>query len=402
MIAGTRSEARPEAMARVYLDWNATAPLRDEARDAMVAALETAGNPSSVHAEGRAARRLVEDARGEVAALTGAEPRNVVFTSCGTEANMLALSPATGAGPGAAACGRLLVSAIEHPSVLSGGRFPAAAVERVPVTAAGVVDLAALARRLAALAAEGTRPLLSLMLAGNETGTLQPVSQAARLTHEAGGLLHVDAVQGAGRIPCDIRVLGADLLTLSGHKLGAPKGVGALIRRDEALALDPLVKGGGQERGARAGTENVAAIAGFGAAAAAARANLERERAHMAALRHTLEAGLKAISPDVIIFGAEAERLPNTTLFTVPGMKAETAVIAFDLDGVAVSSGAACSSGKVTPSHVLAAMGVSPPLARGAVRVSLGPATAESDVDRFLAAWRKLFQSLANRRDIAA
>jgi cysteine desulfurase len=402
MIAGTRSEARPEAMARVYLDWNATAPLREEARAAMVAALASVGNPSSVHAEGRAARRLVEDARGEVAALTGAEPRNVVFTSCGTEANMLALSPATGAGPGAAACGRLLVSAIEHPSVLSGGRFPAAAVERVPVTAAGVVDLAALARRLAALAAEGTRPLLSLMLAGNETGTLQPVSQAARLTHEAGGLLHVDAVQGAGRIPCDIRVLGADLLTLSGHKLGAPKGVGALIRRDEALALDPLVKGGGQERGARAGTENVAAIAGFGAAAAAARANLERERAHMAALRHTLEAGLKAISPDVIIFGAEAERLPNTTLFTVPGMKAETAVIAFDLDGVAVSSGAACSSGKVTPSHVLAAMGVSPPLARGAVRVSLGPATAESDVDRFLAAWRKLFQSLANRRDIAA
>ncbi len=247
-----------------------------------------------------------------------------------------------------------------------------------------MVDLAALARRLTALAGEGTRPLVSLMLAGNETGTLQPVSQAARLTHEAGGLLHVDAVQAAGRIPCDISALGADLLTLSGHKIGAPKGVGALVKRDEALALDPLVKGGGQERGARAGTENVAAIAGFGAAAAAARANLEQERAHMERLRRTLETGLKAISPDVIIFGAEAERLPNTTLFTVPGMKAETAVIAFDLDGVAVSSGAACSSGKVTPSHVLAAMGVSPPLARGAVRVSLGPATTESDLDRFL------------------
>jgi cysteine desulfurase len=402
MIAGTRSEARPKAMARVYLDWNATAPLRDEARDAMVAALETAGNPSSVHAEGRAARRLVEDARGEVAALVAAEPRNVVFTSGGTEANMLALSPLTGAGPGTAACGRLLVSAIEHPSVLAGGRFPAAAVERVPATPAGVVDLAALARRLTALAAEGTRPLVSLMLAGNETGTLQPVSQAARLTHAAGGLLHVDAVQAAGRIPCDISALGADLLTLSGHKIGAPKGVGALVKRDEALALDPLVKGGGQERGARAGTENVAAIAGLGAAAAAARASLEQERAHMERLRRTLETGLKAISPDVIIFGAEAERLPNTTLFTVPGMKAETAVIAFDLDGVAVSSGAACSSGKVTPSHVLAAMGVSPPLARGAVRVSLGPATTESDLDRFLTAWRKLFQTLANKLDIAA
>jgi len=389
-------------MARVYLDWNATAPLRDEARAAMVAALESAGNPSSVHAEGRAARRLVENARGEVAALVAAEPRNVVFTSGGTEANMLALSPATGAGPGAAACGRLLVSAIEHPSVLAGGRFPAAAVERVPATPSGVVDLAALARRLTALAGEGTRPLVSVMLAGNETGTLQPVSQAARLTHEAGGLLHVDAVQAAGRIPCEISALGADLLTLSGHKIGAPKGVGALVKRDEALALDPLVKGGGQERGARAGTENVAAIAGFGAAAAAARANLEQERADLERLRRTLEAGLKSISPDVIIFGAEAERLPNTTLFTVPGMKAETAVIAFDLDGVAVSSGAACSSGKVTPSHVLAAMGVSPPLARGAVRVSLGRTTTESDLDCFLTAWRKLFQTLANKRDIAA
>jgi len=390
-------------MTRVYLDWNATAPLRPEARAAVAAAFELVGNPSSVHAEGRAARRVVEEARREVAALVGAEPRNVVFTSGGTEANMLALSPATGAGPGGAPCGRLMVSAIEHPSVLAGGRFPPSAVERVPATPSGVIDLAALERRLAALAGEGVRrPLVSLMLAGNESGTLQPVSQAARLTHETGGLLHVDAVQAAGRIPCDINALGADLLTLSGHKTGAPKGVGALIKRDEALALDALVKGGGQERGARAGTENVAAIAGFGAAAVAARAGLEHERAHMDALRWTLEAGLRAISADVIIFGTETERLPNTTLFTVPGMKAETAVIAFDLDGVAVSSGAACSSGKVTPSHVLAAMGVPPALARGAVRVSLGPTTAESDINRFLDAWRKLFQSLTNRRDIAA
>jgi cysteine desulfurase len=189
---------------------------------------------------------------------------------------------------------------------------------------------------------------------------------------------------------------------LSGHKIGAPKGVGALVKRDEALHLEPLIKGGGQERGARAGTENVAAIVGFGAAAAAARAGLEHERARMGALRDELEAGLQAISPDLIIFGAEAERLPNTTLFAVPGMKAETAVIAFDLEGVAVSSGAACSSGKVAPSHVLAAMGVSAPLARAAVRVSLGPTTSESDVNRFLEAWRKLFQSLTSRRDIAA
>src|SRR5207244_895700 len=278
------------------------------------------------------------------------------------------------------------------------------AVEQVPATADGRIDLTALARRLAALAGKGVRrPLLSLMLANNETGTLQPVSQAARLIHELGGLLHVDAVQAGGRIPCDISALGADLLTLSGHKIGAPKGVGALIKRGEALHLEPLIRGGGQERGARAGTENVAAIAGFGAAAAAARAGLAQERARTGALRDHLEAGLHAISPDVIIFGAAAERLPNTTLFAVPGMKAETAVIAFDLEGIAVSSGAACSSGKVAPSHVLAAMGVGPELARGAIRVSLGPTTTEAEVDRFLETWNKVSAALLKaRQGIAA
>ena len=390
-------------MTRVYLDWNATAPLRPEARAATVEALEAIGNPSSVHAEGRVARRVIEQSRAEVAGLVGAEPRNVLFTSGGTEANMLALSPATGARTDGVPCGHLLVSAIEHPSVMAGGRFVATSVEQVPVTAAGAIDLAALEHSLARLTREGIRrPLVSLMLANNETGSIQPVSQAARITHAAGGLLHVDAVQAVGKIPCDINALGADLLTLSGHKIGAPKGVGALVKRDEALHLEPLIKGGGQERGVRAGTENVTAIAGFGAAAAAARAGLERERVHAAALREKLEAGLRAISPDVLIFGAEAERLPNTTLFTVAGLKAETAVIALDLEGVAVSSGSACSSGKVTPSQVLAAMGVPPPLARGAIRVSLGPTTSESDIERFLEAWIKLVQSLTNRRDIAA
>jgi cysteine desulfurase len=374
---------------RVYLDWNATAPLRPQARAAMVAALDACGNPSSVHGEGRAARRLVEVAREQVAALVGASPRNVVFTSGGTEANMLALSPAMGTGGSA----RLLVSAIEHPSVLAGGRFEPAAVERVPSTADGQIDLAALASRLAALAGNG-RLLVSLMLANNETGVVQPVSQAARLVHDAGGLLHVDAVQAAGRIPCDINSLGADLLTLSGHKIGAPKGVGALIKRPEALTLDPLVKGGGQERGARAGTENVAAIAGFGAAAAAAQRDSAAEHAHMSALRERLEAGIRAATPMAVIFGATAERSPNTTLVALDGMKAETAVIAFDLDGVAVSSGAACSSGKVQPSHVLAAMGVPPGLARGAIRVSLGWNTTESEVDRFCDAWIKVAGAL--------
>src|SRR6516225_8943297 len=337
---------------RVYLDWNASAPLRHEARAAALAALEVTGNPSSVHVEGRAARRLIEQARDQVAALVGADPRNVVFTSGGTEANMLALVPAIDG----TARDKLLVSAIEHPSVLAGGRFPAAAVERLAVTAGGEIDVAALERRMAAR--EG-RALVSLMLANNETGVVQPISQAASVVHAGGGLLHVDAVQAVGRISCDIKVLGADLLTLSGHKIGAPKGVGALIARTALSRLDPLIKGGGQERNMRAGTENVAAIAGFGAAAAAARDGLAAEGARMAALRERLEAGLKAASPEVVIFAA-----------------------------------AACSSGKVQPSHVLSAMGVPPQLARAAVRVSLGPSATQSEIARFIAAWIKVSGSL--------
>ena len=385
---------------RIYLDWNATAPLRPQARAAVLAALDSSGNPSSVHAEGRAARRLIEEAREKVAALVAAEPRNVVFTSGGTEANMLALTPASG--PDGKAPDRLLISALEHPSVLAGGRFAAAAVQRVPATGDGQIDLAALADALAAL--EGRRALVSLMLANNETGVVQPVSEAARLTHEAGGVLHVDAVQAAGRIPCDINAIGADLLTLSGHKIGAPKGVGAVVRRDEAVPFPtPLIKGGGQERGARAGTENVAGIAAFGAAAAAALVDLGADAGDMRTLRDRLEAGLRSASPDIVVFGAGAERLPNTTLFALNGMKAETAVIAFDLEGVAVSSGAACSSGKVQPSHVLAAMGVPPELARAAVRVSLGPTTTQSEIDRTIQAWIRISSVLRKEtRGIAA
>jgi cysteine desulfurase len=302
-----------------------------------------------------------------------------VFTSGGTEANVLALTPALGE--------MLLVSAIEHPSVRGGGRF--SAVEEIPVTMAGVVDLAALERRLAAC----SRPLVSIMLANNETGVIQPVAAAAPLVHAAGGLLHVDAVQSTGRIVCDIKALGADLLTLSAHKIGGPQGVGALIRRDE-LALGPLIKGGGQERGARAGTENVAGIAGFGAAAEAAGQGLRGEVLTMAELRDRFEAALKALTPEVVIFGSAVERLPNTSLFAVAGIKAETAIIALDLEGVAVSSGAACSSGKITPSHVLAAMGINPELSRGAIRVSLGYSTTDRDVESFLNAWAKLADRL--------
>jgi cysteine desulfurase len=238
------------------------------------------------------------------------------------------------------------------------------------------------------------------MLANNESGVIQPIAEIAEIVLAATGLLHVDAVQAPGRIPCDIEALGADMLTISSHKLGGPQGAGALIRRGDIHIADPLIKGGGQERAYRAGTENVAAIAGFGAAAAVAK---HADAQHMAALRDALEAGLKAATPQAVIFGAGAPRLPNTTLFAVPGVKAETAIIAFDLNGIAVSSGSACSSGKVQASHVLAAMGVAPELARGAVRVSLGWSTTEADVERFLGTWNKLAESLLKeRRGIAA
>jgi len=378
---------------QVYLDWNASAPLRPEVRVTMLAASDIAGNPSSVHAQGRAARRLVEEAREQVAALVGARPQEVVFTSGGTEANVLALTSAIETDREKAPRDRLLISAVEHPSVRAGGRFAPESIEEAPVDSRGVVDLAQLEARLLLLAAEGRRPLVSLMLANNETGVVQPVAAAAEIVHRNGGLLHVDAVQGAGKISFDFNELGADLLSLSAHKLGGPKGVGALIKR-EHLHLEPLLKGGGQERGMRAGTENVAAIAGFGAAAVAAQRDLAANYARMADLRDVLEAGIRRISPEVVIFGTDAERLPNTTLFACAGIKAETAVIAFDLEGVAVSSGAACSAGKVAASHVLAAMGVAPDLARGAIRASLGPATTEDEIEIFLQAWAKLAKSL--------
>ena len=381
-------------MARAYLDWNATAPLRPEARAAVLAACELLGNPSSVHAEGRAARTLIERAREDVATLVGADARCVVFTSGATEANTLALTPHIEVGRDHRGFDRLLISAIEHPSVRAGGRFAPDAVEQVPVTAKGTIDLAELERRLAALSRAGSRMLVSLMLANNESGVIQPIQIAAEMIHAAGGLLHVDAVQGAGRIPCSMQRLGADVLSLSSHKLGGPMGAGALVVRAELHLADPLIRGGGQERGQRAGTENVAAIAGFGAAAAAARRNLADEHRKVSRLRERFEAELKRVSPKTVVFGADAERLPNTTLFAVPGVKADTAVIALDLEGIAVSSGAACSSGKVQPSHVLAAMGWGPAMAKSAIRVSLGHSTTEIEVDQCIAAWKKVFGTL--------
>lgn len=375
---------------RAYFDWNATAPLREQARFAMSEALAVTGNASSVHAEGRTVRRLVEEARAHVANLVGAKAKNVTFTSGATESNMMALTPALELGGRKILRDRLFVSAIEHPSVRSGGRFAAEDVEELPVTDDGVVDLAALKRALK----KAERPLVSVMLANNETGVIQPIAEIAEIVHAEQGLLHVDAVQGLGRIDCDIAALGADLISISSHKLGGPQGAGALIGRGDIHIGDPLIKGGGQERGQRAGTENVAAIVGFGAASAAAK-KLEIDR--VVQLRDRLEAGITTTTPNAVIFGGSAPRLPNTTLFAVPGLKAETAIIAFDLNGIAVSSGSACTSGKVQASHVLAAMGVEPVLARGAVRVSLGWSTTEEEVDRFLKTWNMLAGSLLKR-----
>lgn len=354
-----------------YLDHNATTPLRPEAASAMAAVLGRVGNPSSVHAAGRAARADVERARERVAALVNAAPEEVVFTSGGTEANNLALR----------GTGRpVVVSAIEHDSVLHAVEAPLV----VPVTSAGIVDLAALGEMMP----QGA--LVSVMLANNETGVLQPVAEAAALVHAKGGLLHVDAVQAAGKIPVDMRALGADLMTLSAHKLGGPQGAGALVARAEVAAQ---LRGGGQERGRRAGTENVPGIVGFGAAA-----RLHEEYARLAELRDALEAELAG---EAVFFGREAARLPTTTCLALPGVPAETQVIALDLAGVMVSAGAACSSGKVRPSHVLTAMGVGAELAASAIRVSFGWTSSAADVEAFVAAWRQMRDRAARRRSAA-
>lgn len=357
----------------IYLDYNASAPLRPEAAAAIAETATLAGNPSSVHAFGRAARARMEAARGEVAALVGAKPAEVVFTSSGTEANNLALAQAAGR--------PILVSAGEHASILEA----APNARRVPLLPSGRVDLAALEALLA-----GKPALVSLQLANNETGVVQPVAEAAALARAAGGLFHCDAVQAAGRVAIDMAALGIDLLSLSAHKLGGPKGVGALVI-SEAVAADPVIKGGGQERRRRAGTENLSGIAGFGAAARIAR-DFESEGRRIGALRDALEAGIGELAPEATIHGSNALRLPNTCCVSIPGLRAETQVMALDLAGVAVGAGAACSSGKVTPSEVLTAMGVAPEAAATAIRVSFGWASEERDVAGFLAAWDEVIR----------
>lgn len=356
-----------------YLDANATEPLRPEARAATLAALDRTGNPSSVHGAGRAGHRLLEDAREHIAARFGATPADLVFTSGGTEADALAIH---GLGGGDR---RLIRGATEHDAVRAA--CPEAAI--LPVDGNGAADLDALARLLRAGPA-----LVCLMAANNETGTIQPIAEAARLCHAAGALLHVDGVQAAGRMALDLASLGADSLALSGHKLGGPAGAGALLLARN-LALTPLIEGGGQERGRRGGTHALPAIAGFAAAAlAASPADAER----LAPLRNACEQAALAVG--AVAIGAGAPRLANTSCLALPGVAAQTQVIALDLAGVSISAGAACSSGKVARSHVLEAMGLGP-LAGQAIRVSLPWNATQEDVDAFISAYQGMAKRLA-------
>jgi cysteine desulfurase len=360
-----------------YLDWNATAPLRPEAAAAMSEALGRWGNPSSVHRRGRAARQIIERAREAVAGLLGdVDPSGVIFVSGGTEANHLALLGASRE--------RVLVSAIEHDSV----RHAIPGAEIIPVGPEGIADLDALDRLLGA----DVRPaLVSVMYANNETGVIQPVAQIAAIARRHGAVFHCDAVQAAGKLALEAGAMGADLVTLSAHKIGGPPGVGALVVTSGGVELAPLLRGGGQEHRRRAGTENLPGIAGFAAGAVAAAAEVAvYER--VAALRDGLETQIAAIAPEAVVLGAAANRLPNTSAIAMPGVAAETQVVALDLDGVMVSAGAACSSGKVGPSHVLAAMRVDREIAASTIRVSLGSSSTEAEVDHFLRAWTALYR----------
>lgn len=364
---------------RTYLDYNASAPLRPEARAAMLSALDCFANPSSVHASGRQARAIVETARIAVAELVGAWPADVIFTSGASEANATVL---------AGRWDTIYLSALEHDSVRAAAKARGVRVVEVPVTAAGMFDVGA----FATLASDApAASIVCLQRANNETGVVQPVAEAAAVARQHGIRVHCDAVQAPGRIAVDCSDLGVDYLTVSAHKLGGPKGVGALVAVDGA-ALPALVAGGGQERGRRAGTENVAGIAGFGAAARVASA-AEADALRIAALRDRLERDVAAITPGVVVVGQGSPRIGNTSCVALAGLAADATVIRMDLAGVEISAGAACSSGKVGQSATLAAMGLPADLASAAIRVSFGSSSMDADIDAFLAAWTTIAAS---------
>ncbi|MBO1023960.1 cysteine desulfurase [Ochrobactrum sp. SD129] len=372
---------------RLYLDYNASAPLLDEARNAVIEALGITGNPSSVHREGRAARALVESARRSVAALVNAKPEHVFFTSGATEAASTLLTPIYMMGRSPVRLSHLYVSATEHPCMLAGGQFAPDNITVLPVDENGILRLDALEQALKAHDKSAGLPLVAVQAANNETGVIQPIREIAALVKTAGGIFVVDAVQAAGRIKIDITEGCGDYLIISSHKIGGPKGVGAVIAISDLMMPKALVRGGGQEKGHRAGTEALPLIAGFGAAADVAATRLNGNGWSFEA-RDRLETGLMEIAPSATIHGKSVDRLPNTTFFSLDGQKAETVQIAFDLGGIALSAGSACSSGKVGPSHVLAAMGLEE--GPGAIRVSLEPNAQIESVDQFLDVLRKI------------
>lgn len=366
-------------MTRAYLDHNATSPLRPEARAAMLAVLDAGGNASSIHAEGRAARKVVEAARGAVATLAGVSPRCVTFVSGGTEAAATLLQPGLVGRGGVTGFRSLIVSAVEHSCVLTGGGFAAGDIHICPVDDVGLVDLAALDGLL------GSVPgpvLVAVMAANNETGVIQPLADVSALVRRHGGALVVDAVQALGKIALDVS--SADALFVSAHKIGGPQGVGAILRASEAVDFPRLIRGGGQEGRFRAGTENLSGIAGFGAAARVASTD---DMPRLAVLRDWLEGQIVTMFGQSRVVGLPAERLANTSLTVHPGLDSATMLIALDLQGVSVSAGSACSSGKVAASHVLAAMGLPEGEARSALRVSLGWSTTRQDVEFFVEAF---------------
>ena len=372
----------PRLSAPIYLDYNAGAPLRSGAREAMIEVLSDTGNASSVHSNGRKARGRVEAARDSVARLCGKGSRSVTFVSGGTEANMTALSRVWQNSGDPVYLDKLFISAVEHPSVMTGGRFAVADQIVLPVDANGVVQLDALRQELAS--AEPS--LVSVMAANNETGVIQPLIEIGALAREHGHFFHVDAVQAAGRIKIDMDAWQADAITLSAHKFGGPQGIGAVVTRSTSRSPAPLMIGGGQENWRRGGTENVAAIVAFGNAAEDALLDVDSVN-RLQDMQSKLETGLKSVCPDTVIFGEAVDRLANTTCFAVRDIPAETALIALDLERVSVSSGSACSSGKVSVSHVLTAMGLDEDLARCAIRVSMGWDTRPDEIDAFLELW---------------
>ncbi|MEG8098876.1 cysteine desulfurase family protein [Candidatus Liberibacter brunswickensis] len=376
---------------RVYLDWNATAPLLEVARKSFIKALDSShGNPSSIHREGQQNRFYIEESRRIISNFCGAKSDNVIFTSSATESANLVLTPNFYRGSQKLSIDSLYVSAIEHPCVYEGGRFPSNKIHKVPVLSKGIVDIQGLADCLDKRDSKCGIPMIAIMLVNNETGVIQPINKIAKIVKKHQGILVVDAVQAAGRIPISIEEIKADFLIISSHKLGAPIGVGALVFREDFLLPSPILLGGNQEKGYRAGTENYAAISGFAAAAQQMGENIQKRSSRISAIRNYLEQELKKIIPNIIIYGEEVDRVSNTCCFSIPFLKAEVLQIALDLEGIAVSAGSACSSGKIKRNYVIDAMGYD--TSQGALRISSGDTTTQEDIDIFLKSLKKVIR----------